>query len=280
MYWFIERHREDTGFLIGARMVHTYQSAFQTIAVLETETWGRVLVIDGLVQMTDRDEFIYHEMIAHVPVMLHPDPHRVLVVGGGDGGTVRELLRHPEVRDIVLCEIDPKVVEVVRTHWPEMRSVFEDHRVTVVHTDGSQYMQRVTEQFDLVIVDSSDPVSYSRSLFNSHFLQAVYRALRPGGIYVTQCMSPIHHLEFIRGFLQQARRAFPVVRTYTAPAPTYPGGWWNFVIACKDRPFPEGFAPMAHDAHFLEFTRYYNLEIHRQAFAVPNFLAKELAYAS
>lgn len=280
LYWFIERHREDTGLFMGARRVWTYRSGFQDIAVLETETWGRVLVLDGLVQMTDRDEFIYHEMLAHVPLMTHPEPRRVLVVGGGDGGVLREVLRHPEVTRAVLCEIDPMVIEVVRRHWPEHGAVFDDPRVQVLNEDGSQFVQTTYEHYDVVIVDSSDPVSYSRSLFSPHFLAAVRRVVSPAGLYATQCMSPVYHLEFVKGFYRQLQAVFSNVALYTAPVPSYPTGWWNFALGSIELPLdPDRLPRKGRSIEFLRQTRYYSPEIHRSAFTLPNFLVQELQYA-
>lgn len=280
LYWFVERHREDTGLFIGARRVWTYRSPFQEIAVLETETWGRVLVLDGLVQMTDRDEFIYHEMLTHVPLMTHPDPRRVLIIGGGDGGVLREVLRHPGVLQAVLCEIDPMVVEVVRRHWPEHAGVFDDPRVRVLNADGSQFVQETHERFDVVIVDSSDPVSYSRSLFSPHFLTAVRRLIHPSGLYATQCMSLLYHLDFVRDFYRQMQRIFPRVALYTAPVPSYPTGWWNFAMGAIELSLnPDGLPLQGRSTEFLRSTRYYSLEVHRGAFALPNFLQQELRYA-
>jgi spermidine synthase len=280
LYWFIERHREDTGLFMGARRVWTYRSNFQDIAVLETETWGRVLVLDGLVQMTDRDEFIYHEMLAHVPLMTHPDPRRVLIIGGGDGGVLREVLRHPEVTRVVLCEIDPMVIEVVRRHWPEHGAIFDDPRVQVLNEDGSQLVQATHERYDVLIVDSSDPVSYSRSLFSPHFLAAVRRVVYPSGLYATQCMSLLYHLDFVKGFYRQLQEVFSNVALYTAPVPSYPTGWWNFAMASIELPLdPESLSFKERPIEFLRLTRYYNLEIHRSAFTLPNFWVQELQYA-
>jgi len=280
LYWFIERHREDTGLFMGARRVWTYRSNFQDIAVLETETWGRVLVLDGLVQMTDRDEFIYHEMLAHVPLMTHPDPRRVLIIGGGDGGVLREVLRHPEVTRAVLCEIDPMVIEVVRRHWPEYGAVFDDPRVQVLNEDGSRFVQTTYERYDVVIVDSSDPVSYSRSLFSPHFLAAVRRVVYPLGLYATQCMSLLYHLDFVKDFYRQLQATFSHVALYTAPVPSYPTGWWNFAMGSIELSLDPDRLPLkGRSTEFLRFTRYYSLEVHRSAFALPNFLVQELQYA-
>lgn len=270
MYWFAEMHHKDTGILMGARKIWTYSSSFQEITVLETESWGRVLVLDGLVQFTDRDEFIYHEMLVHVAMASHPNPKKVLIIGGGDGGALREVLRHP-VDSVVLCEIDPKVIEVVKTHWPMESTVFNDPRVRILSADGRQFVEESEETFDVILVDSSEPVSHSRSLFNPGFFQAARKRLTPPGYYVTQSLSAFFQQAFLCELTEMLREQFPLVRVYVAPVPCYPAGWWSFTIAGND-PGVNPAQPIFSDLEFLDSLKYYSREIHQAAFTLPPFL--------
>ena len=274
MYWFVEKHREDTGILMGAKKTWTYRSNFQDIAVLETDSWGRVLVLDGLIQFTDRDEFIYHEMLSHVPLRAHPEPKQVLIIGGGDGGTLREVLRHP-VNSVVLCEIDPMVIEVVKTHWPDAGPVFQDPRVRIESRDGRDFLESTEDRYDVILVDSSEPVSHSRSLFDPTFLELAARRLRRPGFYATQSLSVFYRASFIRELLQRLRSLHPRAYVYTAPVPCYPAGWWSFIIAGND----ETLDPRTCRAGTIpevENTRYYSARVHSAAFVLPRFLAAEM----
>lgn len=274
MFWFVEKHQDDTGILMGAQRAWTYHSSFQEITVLETHTWGRVLILDGLVQKTDRDEFVYHEMLAHVPLTVHPNPESVLIIGGGDGGTLREVLRHP-VRSVILCEIDPMVIEVVKKHWPDESTVFSQNRVQIVHKDGRQFLEETDLTFDVIIVDSSEPISHSRTLFSDGFIEQVKRRLKQPGIYVTQSLSPFYAHTFLREFTRRLRTFFPTVHVYHAHVAAYPAGWWSFTLSAND-PSLDPRTPNPAHTEFLTGLRYYDPEVHRAAFVLPKFLKTEL----
>ncbi len=259
---------------MGARRTWTYHSHFQEIAVLETDTWGRVLVLDGLIQKTDRDEFIYHEMLAHVALSTHPAPTSVLIVGGGDGGTLREVLRHPITR-VTLCEIDPTVIEVVKKHWPDEAAVFSDSRARIVHMDGRQFLEETDETYDVILVDSSEPVSHSRTLFSDGFIHQVCRRLNQPGIYVSQSLSPFYAAPFLREFVHQLRERFDRVEVYLAPVAAYPAGWWSFTFATNSTHInPKD--PRPEVIKRLDGLRYYTPQVHKAAFALPKFLETEL----
>ncbi len=274
MFLFYEAHKDDTGLFFRAKRVWTYHSHFQDILVLETETWGRVLVLDGLVQLTDRDAFIYHELLAHVPLMTARKRNHVLIVGGGDGGTLREVLKHP-VEKVTLCEIDPMVIEVAKKHWPELKDVFTDKRVQVVTQDGFDFLRETDEKFDIILVDSSDPVSHSRSLFIDDFVHLIAHHLHDDGVYTTQCLSPFYSLDFIKPFMMRLPASFTQVVYYHGHVPAYPGGWWGFVLATKFGDYTPWESPNLNEAS-LPDTRYWTPEIHKSAFILPKFIQEEL----
>lgn len=244
----------------------------QEIAVFDTYEFGRMLVLDGIIQLTEADEFIYHEMIAHVPLCTHPAPERVLVVGGGDGGTVRELCKHATVKQIVLAELDQKVVETSRKYLPALSSGFGDPRVELQFVNGVEYVGSVSDAFDVVIVDSPDPLGPAADLFGAAFYRAVARVLKRDGIMVAQCESPFLNRRLIRQVAETILQAFPYFYYYLAPVPTYPGGLWGFAMGSKEydpRQPLNPFTPLS--------TGYYTPQIHQCALILPPFV-REIFY--
>ncbi|MFA6029006.1 MAG: polyamine aminopropyltransferase [Elusimicrobiota bacterium] len=268
--WVTERHR--AGVQLGFRakgVLFSGRSRFQDVAIVETAL-GRMLLNDGLVMLSEADEAVYHEMIAHVPLFTHPAPRRVLVIGGGDGGTVREVLRHPGVERCVLVEIDRLVIDACRRHLPQTAAALDDRRAQVVIGDGVRYVARTRERFDAVIVDSTDPIGPAAPLFGRKFYSDVRRALRPGGVVVSQAESPFYEAEAQRGLAKVLRSVFRKVRFYNFSNQTYPGGLWSFSFA-SDRLDPlKGFRPARVARSGLKF-RYYNAGIHSAAFQLPQF---------
>ncbi|MDY0297474.1 MAG: polyamine aminopropyltransferase [Acidobacteriota bacterium] len=249
------------------RLLEKTRSDFQEIEVYDTDAFGRMLVHDGVIMLTEFDEAHYHEMIAHVALITHPDPRDVLVIGGGDGGTLREVLRHAQVRNARLCEIDPMVVEVCRRHFPGLASGFNDPRVTLHFEDGAEFIRRHTAAFDLIIVDSSDPVGPAEVLFRKEFYSSMRNALKPGGIVVTQSESMLYHAELIGEIADFCRTLFPLYRYYYTLVPTYPSGLIGFSF-CSLGPDP------LHEVDLERITalgpmHYYSAEIHRAAFTLP-----------
>ena len=227
--------------------------------------------------LSERDEFVYHEMIAHVPLFVHPGAERVLVIGGGDGGTVREVLRHPGVRHCRLVEIDGMVVEACRKFIPQTAAALDDPRVEVTIGDGVEFVARTDERYDLVMVDSTDPVGPAKPLFGAEFYGNVARVLREGGMVVSQAESPFFDLDQQRSMLEILKRSFRRVRIYNYANITYPGGSGRSpsapgAISVRWRDFD----PARVAASGLEF-RYYSPEVHRAAFVLPSFQREGLA---
>jgi len=256
--------------------VHEEQTPYQRIEIYETEHFGTLMVIDGFVMLTDRDNFIYHEMMSHPALFSHPDPRSVVVIGGGDCGTLREVLKHPEVKEAWQVEIDERVTRVAERYFPELCESNEDARAHFHFGDGIQWMADAEpESVDVVIIDSTDPIGPAKGLFTEDFYRNCRRALRGNGIVVQQSESPLYHLQLIRDIHGAMRGAgFLDVLSLHFPQPTYPSGWWTATLACKDMPLT-GFRE--EDAESKTFpTQYYNAAIHRSATAAPEFFYRGL----
>jgi len=252
------------------------RSAFQEIAVLGTEKMGRLLVIDGVTMLTEYDESAYHEMIAHVPLLVHPKPSRVLVIGGGDGGTVREVLKHPEVEAVHLCEIDEDVVRVCREYLPSLASGLDDPRVEIFYEDGAKFVADRRSAYDVVIVDSTDPFGPGQILFQEPFYADMKRCLTEQGIAVTQCESIYLHRPVIEGVYSFARKLYPGLGYYYTLVPTYPSGIIGFFF-CSKKLDPLGGVDERRAAK-LRGLKYYSPEMHRAAFALPRFAREFLPF--
>jgi len=267
--WFTERQKPGVGITCKVlRTLHREISPFQEIAVLDTEQFGRVLVLDGMIQTTIFDEFVYHEMLAHVPLNTHPAPRDVLIIGGGDGGTAREVLRHPQIEKITLVEIDRRVVEICSHFLPELASSFDHPKVKVHFEDGAEYVQKKEVSYDVILVDAPEPVGRAARLFSSEFYQAIFQALRPDGLFVAQTESPFFNQDLITSVYQEVNRIFPITKLYLAVVPTYPSGFWSFTLGSK-RFDPE---MLSEDYYFSQAFRYYTPEIHQAAFKLPPFV--------
>lgn len=269
--WFTELQNENL--TIGLRIRHTIHSEkteYQHLDVVETVQYGRMLVLDGCIMTTDKDEFVYHEMLAHVPMHTHPEPKRVLVVGGGDGGVIREVIKHPSVEKAVLAEIDGRVVEVSKQYFPQIASGFSDPRVEVQITDGIKYVEEHPNEFDVILVDSTDPVGPAVGLFSKPFYEAVHRALKEDGVFAAQTESPFINQDLIRGVYQSVRSVFPQTHLYLAYVPTYPTGMWSFTLGTKRHD------PLAVTTARVRDTKYYSAEVHRAAFVLPPFVQELL----
>lgn len=270
--WFTERQNENLS--IGLRInrtLHSEETEFQTMDVVETVQYGNLLVLDGCVMTTDKDEFVYHEMLSHVPLHTHPNPKKVLVVGGGDGGVIREIIKHPSVEKAVLAEIDGRVIEVSKQYFPYIASGLSDPRVDVQVADGIAHVQNHPNEYDVILVDSTDPIGPAVGLFAKEFYQSVFRALKEDGLFVAQTESPFANQELIRKVNRDVREVFPQVHMYLASVPTYPTGLWSFTMGSKKYDPVKDQQPCR-----VTDTKYYNEALHRGAFALPNFV-KELA---
>lgn len=251
------------------RVLHEEQTPFQHLQVVELEDFGRALILDGCVQTTAGDEYIYHDMIAHVPLFTHPNPERVLVIGGGDGGTVREVLRHPSVKKVDMVEIDRAVIEACRRHLPETACALDHPKLNLVVGDGLAWVAGRSEEYDVILVDSSDPSGPAEGLFNRTFYQNVYRALKPGGLFAAQTLSPFFHQKLIRDVYQVVSAIFPITMPYLAVIPTYPSGLHCFMMGSKrHHPLRQGMREPTFP------TRWYTPQVHRAAFQLPPVVAE------
>jgi len=246
-------------------------SEFQRIDIYRTESHGRLMMLDDVVMLTEKDEFLYHEMIAHVPMCVHPDPKRVLVIGGGDGGTIREIARHPEVDEITIVEIDGRVVELSREYLPFVGCGFDDARVQLHVDDGIRFIQDHKDAFDVIFIDSTDPVAFAEGLFHTDFYTNVRDALRENGIMVAQTEFPLLLPDTVREIHTALKQVFPVSRMYTGYVSTYPTGLWSYAFASKGPDPLKDFKPERAD-RMRGTLKYYSADIHRAAFALPPFI--------
>jgi spermidine synthase len=252
------------------------RSEFQKVEIVETEGFGRMLFNDGVAMLSERDEFVYHEMISHVPLFLHRGVERVLVVGGGDGGTVREVVRHSGVRHCRLVEIDAAVVEGCKRYLPQTAAALEDPRVEVSIADGVAFVAETDERYDVVVVDSTDPVGPAEALFGPRFYAGVARVLNDGGMVVSQAESPYFDIEQQEALLGILGGLFERTHIYNYATITYPGGLWSFTLAQKGDLCPIGdFDAGAVDCSGLDFN-YYSAAVHNAAFVLPAFQQRRL----
>lgn len=241
---------------------------FQDLAILDTEALGRMLVLDGIVQTTIKDEYVYHEMIAHIPLFTHPNPKKVLVVGGGDGGAIREVLKHPSVEKAVLCEIDGVVVEECKKHLPEISCALDDSRCEVFIGDGIKYVHEHKNEFDIVIVDSTDPFGAAEGLFGGSFYKEIFECLTEDGIFVAQTETPFYLPEVVKKVFSDAKAVFPVTKLFMAAIPTYPSGYWSFTVGSKKYD-PEN-ADLTNTIDIE--SKYYTKKLHKAAFTLPKYV--------
>ncbi len=276
-YWVKEIHKETVALSFKIeKTLFSERSQFQQVDVVQTAGHGAMLLTDGIVQLSERDEFVYHEMIAHVPLFVHPFPKQVLVIGGGDGGTVREVLKHRSIERVVMVEIDEMVVQACRRHLPSVSCALDDPRLELRIEDGVKFVNDTGERFDVVIVDSGDPIGPAEPLFNQPFYERVAAVLAADGIMVTQAESPFYDHDLQYPMLMNQRLFFEKLHLYLFSNLTYPGGLWSFGYASK------GICPLKDfDSVRVEkagvATRYYNIGIHRAAFMLPTFVKENLA---
>lgn len=271
-----EYYHEQTGLTIGLKkLLFSKQSDYQLLEVYETDTWGNLMTIDGMVMLSEKDEFVYHEMISHVALFTHPDPKRVLIIGGGDGGTAREVMKHPSVVNVDMVEIDAAVVEASKLHFKGVGD-FDNPKLRVHYEDGIAFVKNVSDPYDVIIIDGSDPVGPAEGLFEKQFYEYCKNALTEKGVLTSQTESP-----WVKSYYPSMEKVFsaldelfPVSRMYLSFIPLYPAGMWSMACASKG-PDPldkEVINRIDNQHQILETLRYYNRDIHTGSFALPNFV--------
>ncbi len=270
-FLFKEEHSPSTALLMGAKLLYSTESRYQKIDVFENEFFGKVLVLDGFVMLTERDEWVYHEMLVHPAMSVHPAPKEVLIIGGGDGGSLREVLKYEKVVKAVQVELDQTVSEVSKKYFPTLSSGFSDPRALLLYEDGAEFVRRAPdESYDVIIVDSPDPVGPAERLFTREFYEDLRRVLGSPGVLAIQSESPWYHLETLKRVHSTLRELFGNAHVYTAPVPSYPGGWWSFTLCLKGI---EGLEPKREPPEGL---RYFTPKVFEGALELPPFLKREL----
>ncbi|MGE5404874.1 MAG: polyamine aminopropyltransferase [Candidatus Saccharibacteria bacterium] len=267
--WLKESH--SSGHYVAWKIektIYEENTGVQDLAIVELAHFGRALILDGAVQTTIGDEFIYHEMIVHVAMNTHPEPRRILIIGGGDGGTMREVLKHSSVERVDLVEIDRRVIEVCQEFLPEIASGFQNPRSRIFIEDGIAFVKNSSEKYDVIIIDSSDPIGPAQELFKESFYKNCRDILNDDGIMVAHAESPVFFEDTFLEVIHNMKRLFAIQGVYLTAVPTYISGFWAFVIGSKkyDPAQPPGDKPPIHGL------KYYNKQIHNAAFVLPPFI--------
>lgn len=276
--WYTEHHTENVKFSIKVeKQLVSIQSDFQRIDIFESIEFGRILTLDGYLMVTEKDEFIYHDMIVHIPMATNPCIKKVLVIGAGDGGTVRELTRYKTIEHIDMVEIDEKVVEVCKEYLPQTASKLDEERVHLYFEDGLKFVRSKQNEYDLIIVDSTDPFGPGEGLFTKEFYGNCYNALTDEGILVNQHESTYYssYADSMKRAHQRIKETFKVAKVYQAHIPTYPSGHWLFGFASKKYDPIKDLNEDKWNALSLK-TKYYNTELHKGSFAIPNNVKEQL----
>lgn len=259
--------------LLIKKVLFHEKSPYQDVLVFESETYGNVLVLDGIIQCTERDEFAYQEMLAHLPMFSHPAPKKVLVIGGGDGGIVREVLKHECVESVVLCEIDQMVIDVSKKFLPKMSVAFSSPKVNLFIGDGFEFLKDHKNEFDVVITDSSDPIGPAERLFGKRYYELIRDTLRDGGILASQGECPWLDLALISDLLATAKQLFASTGYATGSVPTYTSGLMGYLLCAKNEKVDLSIPRREiNDKEIKKMNlRFYNSKVHRAAFALPQF---------
>jgi len=274
---FNEFYHKKTGLTVGVeKVLFSEQSTYQKVKVLKTDTWGNLMTIDGMVMLSEKDEFVYHEMLSHVPLFSHPDPRRILIIGGGDGGTAREVMLHPSVQKVDLVEIDETVVRASKQFLPKVGD-WNNHKLNVIIRDGITYVQEITESYDVILIDASDPTGPAAGLFEKDFLQACYDGLAEDGILAAQTESPWveHYHPSMKDVFTALDELYEVSKMYLAYIPLYPAGMWSFGFASKGPDPLSDFTKQHVEKRLPKLGRklkYYNAAVHSGSFGLPNFV--------
>lgn len=272
--WFSQMDTENVKTSIRVdKQLYSGKSEFQRIDVFETQEFGKMIVLDGEIIFSEEDEFVYNEMVVHVPMAVHPDVKDVLIIGGGDGGVARTLVEYPEIRQIEVVEPDELFVEVSRQFFPETATGFDDPRVHITYMDGLRFLRHVEDRYDLIINDSTDPFGHTEGLFTKEFYGSCYRALHEDGIMVYQHGSPFYDEdeEAFRAMHRKVYQSFPISRVYQANIPTCPAGYWMFGFASRKYHPLRDLNAARWNARGIQ-TWYYTTNLHRGAFMLPKYV--------
>ncbi len=271
-YWFTERHTPTRGLTFQVeKNIYQEKSQYQILDIVSTHDFGVVMLLDGIIMVTEKDEFVYHEMLTHPAMFTHPDPKRVLIIGGGDGGTLKQVLHHPGIEKAVLVEIDDMVVNASKQYFPALATAFAHPKAEIRIEDGIAFLKKCRNEFDVILIDSTDPVGPAEGLFHKEFYTDCYNALKEYGILTIQSESPwIPDLQpVITRANHDLKSLFPIVMPYTAAIQTYQAGLWLFQLASKrHHPLYEIDRDRYEDFDF----RYYTKELHKGCFALPQFV--------
>lgn len=274
--WIEEKHHSyfSTKFKLKSTLF-SQKSKYQKIDIVDTYGFGKILLNDGIVMLSERDERIYHEMISHVPMFVHPNPKKVLIIGGGDGGTAREVLRHPQVEICKMIEIDEVVVNACKKHITQTSCIFDNPKLDLKIEDGIKFVNETNEKFDIIIIDSTDPIGPAKGLFGKDFYQNIKRILNDTGIVISQAENPHFDIRVQIELLKILKDVFTKVHIYNFSNITYPGGLWSFTYVSNNLCPKKNFNFSLYKKHNLDFY-YYNKEIHHSAFILPEFMYKYL----
>lgn len=268
--WLTEQERDNLR--IGYRikeMISFEKSEFQEVAILDSYDFGRMLTLDGVVQTTAKDGHVYNEMIIHIPICMHSNPKKVLIIGGGDCGAAREAAKYEGIEQIDMVEIDEVVVKQCKEHLQEISGNLSDPRVNFIFQDGIKHVKNAQNEYDVIVIDSSDPIGPALPLFEKDFYASVHQALKEDGLMVCQSQSPVMHMPILRNTAQSLRELFPIQKTYIASVPTYPGGLWSFTLGSKKyRDINASKLP--------EDTKYVNEGILSACFQLPQLIKSQL----
>jgi len=268
---FIEFHSKSSGLYLKVdKILYKKRSKYQEILVFENEFFGRVLALDNLIMTTTRDEFIYHEMLTHIPLKSHPEPKTVLIIGGGDGGTLREVLKYP-VEKVFLVEIDEEVINVSKMFFPELSKCFDDKRAKIIIMDAIEWVKYANEKFDIILIDSTDPIGIAEGLISEEFLNNLKKLMFENSIICIQSESPFYHIDTLKKIYIRFNKIFSNAYVYTAPIPTYPGGYWSFTISFNALKFPS-----IRNNYKVMDLKFYDDELYYSVFKIPKFLKEAL----
>lgn len=276
-FWYSDKHTKDVKLSMKVKkQIISHESMYQRIDILETYEYGRVLVLDGELMITEKDEFIYHEMISHVSMAVHPNVKDVLVIGAGDGGTIRELCKYSTIERIDMVEVDRDLVDICKEHFPKTACKLNDERVHIYHEEGLRFVRSHHEEYDLIIVDCADPFGPAEGLFTREFYGNCYKAMREDGILINQHESPFYseHSQSVQRAHKHITAVFPMSTVYQCHIPSYPSGHWLFGFASKKYDPIRDLREEEWNRLGIE-TRYYNTDLHKGCFYLPNYV-KEL----